>query len=130
MAWERSDQAFFAAGACHILAWVCRAAYPERSIGITGIRAVGEHHVGHVYATWDDWAFDHSGWHRESQLFTANQDFEGRPLERITITSDLPTFCADHVHRMPHQYWRDPLPRAHEYLARHSPPWEPRPRQS
>ena len=125
VSWERPDQAFFAAGACHILAWACREAHPGRSIGITGLRRVGEQPVSHVYATWDDWAFDHSGWHREPQLFEVNQDFEGRALERVRITVDLPDFCAEHVHRMPHQYWHDPLPRARAYLARYSPPWEP-----
>jgi len=124
ISWERSDQAFFAAGACHILAWVCREAHPGRSIGITGLRLVGEQQVFHVYATWRDWAFDHSGWNLESPLFEVNQDFESRPLERLKITADLATFCAKHISRMPHQYWQDPLPRAREYLARYAPPWE------
>jgi hypothetical protein len=25
---------------------------------------------------------------------------------------------------MPHQYWRDPMKRAHGYVRRHRPPWE------
>jgi len=130
IAWERPDQAFFAAGACHILAWICRESYPEKSIDITGLRPAGEHQAFHVYATWNDWAFDHSGWNPESQLFKINRDFEARPLERVTITTDLAAFCAEHISRMPHQYWQDPIPRAHEYLARHSPPWEPSHRQT
>jgi hypothetical protein len=130
VAWQRSDQAFFAAGACHILAWVCRESYPDRLIGIIGLRFAGEHQVFHVYATWNDWAFDHSGWSSESQLFTVNQDFEGRPLERVTITADLAAFCAEHHSRTPTQYWRDPLPRARDYLVRHPPPWESGHRQT
>lgn len=124
VSWERPDQAFFAAGACHILAWVCREAHPEKSIGITGLRFAVEQQVFHVYATWNDWAFDHSGWSPESQLFMVNEDFEGRPLERVTVTADLAAFCAEHYSRMPDQYWRDPLPRAREYLVRYPPPWE------
>jgi hypothetical protein len=65
-------------------AWVCREAHPERSIGITGLRFPVEQQVFHVYATWNDWAFDHSGWSPESLLFMVNEDFEGRPLERVT----------------------------------------------
>ncbi|WP_191837303.1 hypothetical protein [Catellatospora chokoriensis] len=124
VSWERSDQAFFAAGACHILAWVCRESHPDKSIELTGLRLAAEPQVFHVYATWNDWAFDHSGWNPESQLFTVNQDFEGRPLDRVRITADLAAFCAEHHSRMPHQYWQDPLPRAHGYLRRYSPPWE------
>ncbi|MBU8856443.1 MULTISPECIES: hypothetical protein [unclassified Micromonospora] len=37
LAWERADQPFFA-GACHILAWVCRATYPARPVGLAGLR--------------------------------------------------------------------------------------------
>lgn len=123
IAWERTDQAFFAAGACHILAWVCRDAYPERSIGIAGVRFAGEWQVFHVYAVWDGWAFDHSGWNPEPHLLVANTDFEGRPLESVTITEDLAEFCRQHYSRMPHQYWQDPLRRARAYVERHRPPW-------
>ncbi|MEU4165235.1 hypothetical protein AB0E94_53245, partial [Actinoplanes sp. NPDC026670] len=68
IAWERTDQAFFAAGACHILAWVCRDSYLDRPIEIAGVRAAGDWQVFHAYAVWDGWAFDHSGWNSESQL--------------------------------------------------------------
>lgn len=129
LSWERPDQAFFAAGACRILAWVCREAHPDRSIGLTGLRFAVEQQVFHVYATWNDWAFDHSGWNTESRLFMVNQDFEGRPLELVTIAADLAAFCAEHHSRMPTQCWRDPLPRAREYLRRYPPPWESDQRQ-
>jgi hypothetical protein len=124
VSWERADQAFFAAGACHILAWVARESHPDRPIGITGLRFATGQQVFHVYATWNDWAFDHSGWNPESQLFTANQDFEDRPLVRVDIVTDLAGFCAEHQSRMPDQYRRDPRPRARGYLGRYSPPWE------
>lgn len=130
VSWERSDQAFFAAGACHILAWVCRESHLERSIGITGLRFAAEQQVFHVYATWNGWAFDHSGWNRESQLLMVNEDFEGRPLERLTIAGDLAALCAEHYSRMPDQYWRDPVPRARDYLVRYPPPWESSHRQT
>ncbi|MBC8991417.1 hypothetical protein H9X95_14780 [Micromonospora chalcea] len=122
LAWERADQAFFAAGACHILAWVCRDTYPDRPIGLAGLRFAGERQVFHVYATWADWAFDHAGWNREADLLAANREFERRSLDRIGITGDLATFCRAQHHRMPHQYWGDPLPRARDYVNRHPPP--------
>ncbi|RKN16598.1 hypothetical protein D7147_22840 [Micromonospora musae] len=123
VAWERADQAFFAAGACHILAWVCRDSYSDRSIEVAAVRLAGELQVVHAYAVWEGWAFDHSGWNPEPQLLAVNAAFEGRPLERVKITVDLAEFCAEHYHRRPDQYWRDPLPRARDYLSRYIPPW-------
>ncbi|MFI5834702.1 hypothetical protein ACIA5A_13600 [Micromonospora sp. NPDC051300] len=123
VAWDRTDQAFFAAGACHILAWVCRDAYPDRPIGLTGLRFADDPQVWHVYATWAGWTFDHSGWHPEPRLLAANRAFESRPVEAVALADDLAEFCAAHHSRMPHQYWGDPLPRARAYLARHTPPW-------
>lgn len=123
VSWERTDQAFFAAGACHILAAVCRETYPDRAIGLTAMFMAGEEHPSHVYATWEGWAFDFSGWSSEPELLTVNADFEGRPIRNAEITGELTDFCERHHHRLPHQYWRDPLPRARDYLARFAPPW-------
>lgn len=124
IAWERPDQAFFAAGACHVLAWVCRESYPDRPIALAAVRFTGERHAFHAFATWDGWAYDHAGWNPEADLLAANTDFEGRPLERLEITTDLAGFCAEHACRVPDQYWREPLPRARAYVALHPPPWE------
>ena len=123
VAWERTDQAFFAAGACHVLAWTCRESYPHQEIGVAALRFVGEPHAFHVFATWRDWAYDHAGWNPEADLLAVNAHFERRPIERLTITTGLARFCAEHASRMPDQYWRDPLPRARAYVARHAPPW-------
>lgn len=123
VAWERPDRAFFAAGACHVLAWACRDTYTERAIGIEALRFEGEQQVFHTYAIWDGWTFDHSGWNREPELVAANAAFEGRPLERVAIAVDLAAFCEQHDHRMPHHYWHDPVQRARDYVARHQPPW-------
>lgn len=82
-----------------------------------------EPRVFHVFATWQGWTFDHSGWNREADLLRANQDFEGRPLDRVEITTDLQAFCSEHYSRMPDQYWADPRPRARAYAAAFIPPW-------
>lgn len=123
VSWDRSDQAFFAAGACHVLAWVCRDTYGEQQIGIEALRFEGEQQVFHTYATWDGWTFDHSGWNPEPQLLAINTAFEGVELERAPITVGLADFCDEHHHRMPHEYWRNPTPRARAFVARHQPPW-------
>jgi hypothetical protein len=123
VSWERPDQAFFAAGACHILAWVCRDTYPDRPIDLVALLLDGDRYPFHVYARWDGWAFDASGWHPESLLLQVNADFEGRAVEPVEIAVDLAEFCAGHLHRMPHEFWADPIPRASGYLRRYPPPW-------
>lgn len=123
VSWERPDQAFFAAGACHVLAWACRELHEERPIELAAVRFHGELQVFHTFATWEGWAYDHSGWNPEIELLAVNQAFEGHPLQRISIASSLAEFCEEHHHRMPDQYWRDPMPRAREYAAREKSPW-------
>lgn len=83
------------------------------------MRLEGDPQVFHVYATWQTWAFDHSGWNDETDLLAVNADFEGRHVERIEITSTLAEFCASHAHRMPDQYWQDPVPRAVRFVDRY-----------
>jgi hypothetical protein len=123
IAWERGDQAFFAAGACHILAFTCRDSYPDRVIGLTAMILDGDEHPFHVYATWEGWAFDASGWNPGHEVLAVNAAFEGRRITRAGITTGLAAFCTAHRHRMPDQYWRDPVPRARAYLGRFTPPW-------
>jgi hypothetical protein len=123
VSWERDDQAFFAAGACHILAWACRDAYAEQPISLAALRAPDRPHVFHTYAVWQGWAFDHAGWNPERALVEVNERFEGRPLERVEVTLEMPAFCEREYHQMPEHYWRDPRPRADEYVARFRPPW-------
>ncbi|MFR9779470.1 hypothetical protein ACL02O_25860 [Micromonospora sp. MS34] len=102
---------------------MCRDSFPDRAIEIVAVRRAGGGEVFHTYAVWEGWAFDHSGWNPESQLLAVNTEFEGQPLERVRIAAPLAEFCEQHHHRMPDRYWRDPLPRARDYVRRHIPPW-------
>lgn len=123
VSWERPDQAFFAAGACHILAWACRDVYASHDVGLAALRSADEPHAFHVFATWGWWAFDHSGWNFESDLVQANAAYEDRAVSRVAIDVSLAEFCGEQGHRMPHEYWSDPVPRARTYVARFRPPW-------
>jgi hypothetical protein len=122
LSWQRSDQAFFAAGACHILGFAFQDAHPHAGFTITALRRRGHQHASHVYVSNGHWAFDHCGWTPETELLEATAAAEpDPPWERLPITTDLVTFCADHYHRPPHLFAHNPWPRAHAYLDRFEP---------
>jgi hypothetical protein len=120
LAWNRTDQAFFAAGACHILAWTFVEQRPY--FGIAALRKVGEANPSHVIATDGRWAFDHDGWTMETDLLAATAQYEPeKPWELLSVSTDLGTFCATNNHRLPDLYFDDPRPRARAYIARFPP---------
>ena len=126
LSWQRNDKAFFAAGACHILAWAfLRDEDRAGGFSPTGLRRVGARYVNHVYVSDGTWAFDHDGWTREDELLTVTraahqQANPGVDIEQVTLPGDLELFCAEHYSRLPSQYAFDPLPRANAYLERFS----------
>lgn len=123
LSWQRDDKAFFAAGACHILAWAFLRR-EERAAGFApiGLHQVGEPHVDHVYVSDGTWAFDHDGWTLEDELVAVTRAASpSATIERVPLPRDLGLFCAEHNHRLPSQYAFDPLPRADAYLDRYLP---------
>jgi hypothetical protein len=126
LSWQRNDKAFFAAGACHILAWAFLRD-ERRALGFSpaGLRPVGARHVHHVYVCDGRWAFDHDGRTREDELLTvtraAHQQVNpGETIEQVALPDDLEQYCAENYSRLPSQYAFDPLPRANAYLERFS----------
>jgi hypothetical protein len=119
--WDRSDRAFFAAGACHILAYNMKSLYPNRNLQIVYIYPL--HKKGsHVYVIDGDWAFDFNGWTLESGLLAETARayraiYPSWDYRRIMITSDLETFCKEYYHRPPDKYAHDPTRRALDYLS-------------
>lgn len=123
MSWIRDDQAFFAAGACHVLAWTCHETYAKQDLRIVGLKFAGQSIAFHVIATWRDWAFDHCGWNLKGALILANEQFESRAIESFAITSNLVGYCQEHRSRLPGQYHADPRPRALSYVRSFDAPW-------
>jgi len=68
LSWRRGDQAFFAAGACHILAFAFQHLHPDAGFSVIGLRKIGEAWVSHAYVSDGRWAFDHDGWTPEEEL--------------------------------------------------------------
>ena len=123
--WARSDQAFFASGACHILAEAFVQLHQHENFTMVHIKPTQGFKGNHVYASNGEWAFDHNGWTKEAELLevtkTAFKDrYPGWAYERIVIeptTSSLEDFCKKNNHRLPWQYAYLPWERAYNYIA-------------
>lgn len=117
--WQRPDQAFFAAGACHILAFAFLEAFPGLGFTPVALWADDALYPHHVYVTDGEWAFDFAGWTRQAELLAVvGPAYRPRPID-----VDLATFCARHNHRMRDRFAFDPWQRAQRYVAEHAWPW-------
>jgi len=122
MSWRRSDKAFFAAGACHILAWTFLDTYPSAGFYPVGLRRVGRIHAGHSYVSDGTWAFDHDGWTLEGERLGVTRCAHARldpeiRIERLVLDTGFEAFCIEHNCQSPSQFAFDPRPRALGYLT-------------
>lgn len=125
LSWKRSDRAFFASGACHILAFALRDRHPDRDLTVRYLQPGAGYPGTHLYVTDGQWVFDFDGWNPEQELLDVTETaygavYPGWTYEVTTVGADvdLEDFCADGVHRAPRFYAHDPRPRARAYLAR------------
>lgn len=122
--WVRDDQAFFASGACHILAELFVQLHQHEGFKMIHIKPLKGFSGNHVYASDGQWAFDHNGWTEESVLLevteTAFKDkYPEWGYERIVIeptASSLEDFCKKNNHRLPWQYAQLPWERAYRFI--------------
>ena len=124
LSWARPDEAFFAAGACHILAFEFVRLSQNPNYKIIFIKPKPEFGpVGtHVYVRNGDQAFDFNGWTDQVTLLTAHkracqEDNSNWDYDLIEITSDLETFSKENNHLLPTEFAHDPIPRAQRYIG-------------
>jgi hypothetical protein len=126
LSWNRDDVRFFAAGACHILAFAFLEVHPDAGFRTVGIWAHSQAHPTHVYVTDGQWAFDFDGWTPVDELLAVTRaaepdaDYRQHPIE-----TDLSTFCREHDHRDRPHFAFDPWERALRYIARFPTPEGP-----
>jgi len=123
LAWQRTDEAFFASGACHILAFTFRDQHPDHDLVLRLIEPAAGFTGSHVYVVDGDWAFDFNGWTPEAELLAVTEaawtDAQpGWAYEQHDLDGDLDAFCAGGLRRAPRFFAHDPRPRASAYLAR------------
>lgn len=126
--WARDDQAFFASGACHILADMFVQLHQHDGYCMIYIKPNHGFPGSHVYASNGTWAFDHNGWTKECELLeTTEQAYQQRypgwsyTKHIIEPASDaLEKFCKANNHRLPWQFAYLPWERAYSYIKRYN----------
>ncbi|MFL4471624.1 hypothetical protein ACERZ8_17735 [Tateyamaria armeniaca] len=122
--WALPDRAFFAHGACHILAGVFLRTAPRPGFRAERIVPNGTYPGNHIYVTDGHVAFDYRGYvARDRLLAWFRQGWGTRvpgwsgTLEAVRF--DLLDTGALNARKMrgPDQYLHDPIPRARAFLA-------------
>ena len=123
LSWARPDPAFFASGACHVLAYRFLLRHPDASFRIVLLRPRDGLPGTHVYATDGAWAFDFNGWVREADLLAVTAAacrarWPAWDVDRIEVDPvvDLEDFCRAWAHRPPSDFPGDVQERADRYL--------------
>ena len=115
--WNRPDDAFFAAGACHVLAFTLLERHPQEDYTAIYIRPRGDQLGSHVYVSAGAWAFDFNGWTMERR-FLAETAAECRrrwpdwDYDAVPVVDSLEGFCRTWNHRLPSGYAGDVVARA------------------
>lgn len=127
--WNRSDKSFFAAGACHILAYAFLEKFRYKEYEAILIKPHSGFRGTHLFVSNSIYAFDWRGYSKAEKLRIhyfqkMKQFFEGWNADLIPISNEinLDEFCEIYRHRKPNQFLKDPLERAHRYLSRFNEP--------
>jgi hypothetical protein len=131
--WALPDRVFFAAGACHILAFAFLERDPKSGFEPAWIRPSAGHTGNHIVVVRGGLVFDYHGFSEWPRYWAhtvrrANQWWPGWSADVVRISQealvsrqharDLPGLWM----KEPGEYLFDPLPRARAYLQRFSAP--------
>jgi len=119
--WDREDKAFFAAGACHILAHMFLSLHRDEGYELIHVKPKVDYPGNHMYASNGTWAFDFNGWTLEEELLevsgsTWEQAYPGWRCERIVVKEGLPQYALQSGHRPPEYFPYLPWERAYKYI--------------
>lgn len=127
LAWDRTDKAFFASGACHILAHQFTWMHQYEGFELIHINPKNKDHGGHhMFASDGKWAFDFNGWTLEEELLREykkayKEKFAGWEYDRVVVPLDWKLFgeyLLAHHHRPPEYFPYLPWERAYNYIKR------------
>ena len=129
MRWALPDRVFFAAGACHILAYAFLERYGTPDMTVEWIKPATGHTGNHQFVSCQDFAFDYHGYTARDRLLEhywkrarrryPDWDATVHPLPADVLISEPKSKTFDGLWlREPNQFPRDALPRARDYLDR------------
>ena len=126
--WNLPDKVFFAAGACHILAYAFLQKFPDNQFKPYWIKPGRGFRGNHIFVSDGETAFDYRGLTPENELLkNLTQEmverFPGWNYELVEITEEA--LISERLSRTykglwlrePNQYLHNALPRAEAYLA-------------
>jgi hypothetical protein len=122
LSWRRGDRAFFASGACHILAHVFLQEYGAQGYRPYLILPDSGFRGRHVYAATEDRVFDYHGFSAKANFlehyFRKMKRFLPGWTATIVELNDFmtPSFFQQFNCRAPSQYLIDPQPRAKAFV--------------
>ena len=122
--WNRPERAFFAAGACHILADAFLRRFSASSFRAVLIHPHNAGRGSHVFVSDGNTVFDYHGFSSHAHFIRfyfrhLQRRFPGWQADLIPL-SDPPAsaeFCRRYQHREPSQFLRDPMARAEAFLS-------------
>lgn len=132
--WALPDRVFFAAGACHVLAYAFLERYPHSGFEAKWIRPAPGHTGNHIVVVRDDGCvFDYHGYSDWSQYWThavcrANRWWPGWSADVVNIRMDALVSRRRSreyeglVMKEPQEFLFDPLARARRYVQTFSAP--------
>ncbi len=126
LSWQRDDSAFFASGACHVLAFLFVQIHQHEGFRIEFLRPRNHDAGTHVFASDGDWCFDFNGWSLRNEFLEVNEHdyrsaYAGWSYDLIVVNEAIETFCLSNGLRTPQNFFHMPWVRAYHYIARFPP---------
>jgi hypothetical protein len=123
LAWERDDIAFFASGACHILAYIFLSLHDREGYELIHIKPLKRNRGNHMYVSNGIWAFDFNGWTLEDELLKAyetayKKNYSGWEYERVIVKEKFTDYIAKTNHMPPEYFPYLPWERAYKFTGR------------
>jgi hypothetical protein len=120
--WRRSDRAFFASGACHILASLFVQLHQHEGFVAEYLQPRDGALGSHMYATDGIWAFDFDGWTPKCEMLTviARDYRRSNPawdFDLIPVEGPVENHCAQLDLRSPQNFPHLPWARAYAYVG-------------
>lgn len=127
--WALPDRVFFAAGACHLLAFAFLELYPDSGFEPRWIRPARGHTGNHIVLIRHTTVFDYHGYSEWSRYWAhtirrANQWWPGWSADVVPVRMEALVsrhHAREHAGlwmKEPQEYLADPLPRARGYLQK------------